>query len=72
MDKKNKSYLRIFIVTFAAGLVSSIVVRYLFSGKVETSTLQAIMTGSFVANVVLFVMCLIFKTRLKKNGLDKP
>ncbi|MDR0574058.1 MAG: hypothetical protein LBG96_08535 [Tannerella sp.] len=70
MDKKIKSYLFLFILTVSAGIISSLAVKYLFDGKIEMSTLKAIMTGSFVANIVLSVTGSILKKRLKKNGLD--
>jgi di/tricarboxylate transporter len=70
MDRKIKSYLIISILAVSAGFISSLIVKYLFAGRMEISTLKAIMSGSFVANIMLLVICSAFRRRLKKNGLD--
>jgi di/tricarboxylate transporter len=70
MDRKVKSYLFILILAVVAGFISNLAVKYLFDGKIAISTLKAIMSASFVVNIMVFVICSIFKKRLKKNGLD--
>jgi H+/Cl- antiporter ClcA len=70
MVKKNKSYVFITILAVVAGLVSNIIVRWLFNDKIDVEILRAIISGSLVLNIILLPTVLILSRRLKANGLN--
>jgi uncharacterized membrane protein YjjP (DUF1212 family) len=69
MNRKTKNLWLICISTFFGGLIANLTTKYLFN-NLEISTLKAIMGGSFLANITLIITSLVFKMRLKKNGIN--